>query len=90
MLVSGNTAVDVAGEASPLAAVAMADVPATSDVPAGVVNILTGSSAELLPWMFGHRDVDAVDLTVAPADIGASVIGEAGIQSAGSLRLVRA
>jgi acyl-CoA reductase-like NAD-dependent aldehyde dehydrogenase len=77
VLVSGNAAVVVAGESSPLAAVAMAEVFATSDVPAGVVNILTGSSAELLPWMLGHRDVDAVDLTGAPADIDASVIGEA-------------
>ena len=60
VLVGGNTAVVVAGEASPLAAVAMAEVLATSDVPAGVVNILTGSSTELLPWMLGHRDIDAV------------------------------
>ena len=76
-LVSGNTAVVVAGETSPLAAVAMAEVFATSDVPAGVVNVLTGSSDELLPWILGHRDINAVDLTGAPSDLDPTVIGEA-------------
>ncbi len=76
-LVSGNTAIVLAGQSSPLAAVAMAEVFATSDVPGGVVNILTGDSGELLPWLLGHRDVNAVDLTGAPQDLGPDVIAEA-------------
>ena len=59
-LVSGNTAIVLAGRTSPLAAIAMAEVLATSDIPGGVVNILTGDSTELLPWLLGHRDVNAV------------------------------
>ena len=76
-LVSGNTAIVLAGQSSPLAAVAMAEVFATSDVPGGVVNILTGDSGELLPWLLGHRDVNAVDLTGAPQDLTPDVIAEA-------------
>ena len=76
-LVSGNTAVVLTGETSPLTAVSMAEVVATSDVPAGVVNILTGATHDLLPWLLGHRDVNAVDLTGAPPDLEASVVAEA-------------
>ncbi|CAN5395765.1 aldehyde dehydrogenase family protein [soil metagenome] len=76
-LVSGNTAVVLTGEASPLTAVSMAEVVATSDVPGGVVNILTGPTHDLLPWLLGHRDVNAVDLTGAPPDLEASVVAEA-------------
>lgn len=77
VLVSGNTAVVLTGETSPLTACSMAEVLATSDVPAGVVNILTGATHDLLPWLLGHRDVNAVDLTGAPADLDASVVAEA-------------
>lgn len=76
-LVSGNTAIVLAGQTSPLAAVAMAEVFATSDVPGGVVNILTGDSTELLPWLLGHRDINAVDLTGAPSDLDPEVLAEA-------------
>ena len=76
-LVSGNTTIVLAGQTSPLSAVVMAEVFATSDVPGGVVNILTGDSDELLPWLLGHRDVNAVDLTGAPADLDASILDEA-------------
>ena len=76
-LVSGNTAVVLTGEASPLTACSMAEVVATSDVPGGVVNILTGAMGDMLPWLLGHRDVNAVDLTGAPDDLAASVIAEA-------------
>jgi acyl-CoA reductase-like NAD-dependent aldehyde dehydrogenase len=66
-IVSGNTAVVVASERSPLPAVTLAEVLATSDVPPGVVNVLTGSTAELAPWLAGHMDVNAIDVTgVAP------------------------
>jgi acyl-CoA reductase-like NAD-dependent aldehyde dehydrogenase len=62
-IVSGNTTVVLASEAQPLVAVTLAEALATSDVPAGVVNILTGRRAELVPWLAGHADVDTVDLT---------------------------
>jgi acyl-CoA reductase-like NAD-dependent aldehyde dehydrogenase len=62
-LVGGNAIVAVASEARPLAAVELAEVLATSDVPAGVVNILTGFRSELGPVLAGHMDVNAIDLT---------------------------
>ncbi len=61
-LVSGNTVVVVASESSPLPAISLAEVLATSDVPGGVVNILTGSPAEITPWLASHADVNALDL----------------------------
>ncbi len=69
VLTSGNTAVVVASQDRPLPAVGLAEVLATSDVPAGVVNILTGYTSELAPWLASHKDVNAIDLTgVAEAD----------------------
>jgi acyl-CoA reductase-like NAD-dependent aldehyde dehydrogenase len=64
-ILTGNTVVVVANEAAPLAAVSLAEVLATSDVPGGVVNILTGSPAEIAPWLAGHADVNAIDLAGA-------------------------
>jgi acyl-CoA reductase-like NAD-dependent aldehyde dehydrogenase len=61
VLVSGNVAVVVASESRPLAAVTLAEVLATSDVPGGVVNILTGHRHELVPVLAAHVDVDAID-----------------------------
>ncbi len=61
-LVAGNTVVVVASESSPLSAISLAEVLATSDVPGGVVNILTGSAAEIAPWLASHADVNALDL----------------------------
>jgi acyl-CoA reductase-like NAD-dependent aldehyde dehydrogenase len=61
VITSGNTAVVIASEKFPLTAITFAEVLATSDVPAGVVNILTGSSAELAPWAASHMDIDALD-----------------------------
>jgi acyl-CoA reductase-like NAD-dependent aldehyde dehydrogenase len=65
VLVSGNTSVVVASEALPLSAISLSEILATSDVPAGVVNVLTGSAAEIAPWLAGHADVNALDLTGA-------------------------
>ncbi len=62
VLVGGNTAVVLASERSPLAAVTLGEALATSDVPAGVVNLLTGRKAELAPWLAAHADVNALDL----------------------------
>ncbi len=68
VIATGNTAVVLASERRPLAAVTLAEVLATSDVPAGVVNVLTGFTAELAPVLAGHMDVNAIDLTgVEPA-----------------------
>lgn len=64
-IVAGNTVVVVAHERAPLPAISFAEVLATSDVPAGVVNILTGSPTELGPWLASHADVNALDLTGA-------------------------
>jgi acyl-CoA reductase-like NAD-dependent aldehyde dehydrogenase len=65
VIATGNVAVVVASEARPLAAITLAEVLATSDVPAGVVNVLTGRTAELAPVLAGHMDVNAIDLTGA-------------------------
>jgi acyl-CoA reductase-like NAD-dependent aldehyde dehydrogenase len=67
VVATGNTCVVVSSFARPLPAVALGEVLATSDVPGGVVNLLTGSAAELGPWLASHRDVDAIDLTGAAA-----------------------
>jgi acyl-CoA reductase-like NAD-dependent aldehyde dehydrogenase len=64
-LVGGNAVVAVASESRPLAAVELAEALATSDVPAGVVNILTGFRRELAPVLAAHMDVNAIDLTGA-------------------------
>jgi acyl-CoA reductase-like NAD-dependent aldehyde dehydrogenase len=64
-LVGGNTVVAVASETHPLAAIELAEALATSDVPGGAVNILTGLRDELAPWLAGHMDVNAIDLTGA-------------------------
>jgi len=64
-LVGGNTIVAVAAETHPVAAIELAEALATSDLPAGTVNILTGFREELAPWLAGHMDVNAIDLTGA-------------------------
>ena len=69
VIVSGNTTVVVASEKAPLPAVSLSEVLATSDVPAGVVNVLTGLTRELVPWLAGHMDVNAIDVTGVPDDL---------------------
>ncbi len=66
-LVAGNTVVVVANETAPLSAISLSEVLATSDVPGGVVNILTGSPAEIAPWLASHSDINALDLVGAGA-----------------------
>ncbi|TFD48842.1 aldehyde dehydrogenase family protein [Cryobacterium frigoriphilum] len=66
-LVAGNTVVVIAHETAPLTAISLGEVLATSDVPGGVVNILTGSPAEIAPWLASHADVNALDLLGAGA-----------------------
>jgi acyl-CoA reductase-like NAD-dependent aldehyde dehydrogenase len=68
-LVGGNAVVVAASESSPLAAIELAEVLATSDVPGGVVNVLTGRKAELAPVLAAHMDVNALDLAGADGDV---------------------
>ena len=63
VLVGGNTCVVVAAEGGPLPAITLSEVLATSDLPGGVVNMLTGSPGEIAPWLASHMDVNAIDLT---------------------------
>ena len=63
VIVGGNTCVVLASPTRPLPAVTLTEVLATSDLPGGVVNLLTGQTAELGPWLAGHMDVNAIDLT---------------------------
>jgi acyl-CoA reductase-like NAD-dependent aldehyde dehydrogenase len=65
-LVAGNAVIVIASETRPLAAVTLTEVLATSDVPGGVINVLTGLKAELVPVMAGHVDVDAIDVWGVP------------------------
>jgi acyl-CoA reductase-like NAD-dependent aldehyde dehydrogenase len=67
VIATGTTAVVVASEQRPLPAITLTEALATSDVPGGVVNILTGRTAELAPVLAGHFDVNAIDLTGAAA-----------------------
>jgi acyl-CoA reductase-like NAD-dependent aldehyde dehydrogenase len=67
-LTGGNAVVALASETQPLAAVELAEALATSDVPGGVVNLLTGRRAELAPWLASHMDVNAIDVGGADAD----------------------
>ncbi len=66
-VVSGNTVVVVANESYPLSAISLSEVLATSDVPGGVINVLTGSPAEIAPWLASHADVNGLDLAGAEA-----------------------
>jgi len=67
-LVGGNVVVAVASDQRPLAAIELAEAIATSDVPAGVVNLLTGFAAELGPWLASHMDVNALDIAGTDGD----------------------
>jgi acyl-CoA reductase-like NAD-dependent aldehyde dehydrogenase len=67
-IMAGNAAVALAGGPAALVTSTLGEVMATSDVPGGVVNLLTGEGAELLPWLADHEDVDLIDLTGAPED----------------------
>ena len=74
IIVSGNTAVVVSSFSEPLTAVILSEILATSDVPAGVVNLLTGDRAELGQWLAEHMDVDGLDLTgVDSAELAATL-----------------
>ncbi|MFD9723327.1 aldehyde dehydrogenase family protein [Streptomyces sp. NPDC059072] len=67
VIATGNTAVVIASEKSPLPALSLGEVLATSDLPGGVVNILSGKAAEMGPHLASHQDVNAIDLAGADA-----------------------
>jgi acyl-CoA reductase-like NAD-dependent aldehyde dehydrogenase len=72
-VVGGNAVVVLASESRPLPAVTLGEVLATSDVPPGVINILTGLRRELVPIIAAHMDVNALDIWGVPRDMRASV-----------------
>ncbi len=83
VIVSGNTCVVIASSKAPLCAMTFAEVLATSDLPAGVINILTGKKDELAPWMASHMDIDGMDIT------GISSKNEGELRRAGAENLKR-
>ena len=87
VIVSGNTAVVLASEARPVPAITLAESLATSDVPGGVVNIITARTAEVAPWLASHRDVNAIDLAGAAGADGV-VWGDLEREAAGNLKRV--
>jgi acyl-CoA reductase-like NAD-dependent aldehyde dehydrogenase len=85
-IVTGNTVVALASAARPLPAITLAEVLATSDLPGGVVNILTGDPAEIAPHLAAHGDVNALDLTGTDG----SLRTELGRAAAGTVKRVYA
>ena len=84
MLAGGNVAVVLASETRPLPAITLAEVLATSDVPGGVVNILTGYRKELVPVLAAHVDVDGLDGFGIPDDLRVAAEIAAADSSSGS------
>jgi len=85
IIVTGNTCVAVASQHRPLPAITLAEVLATSDLPAGVLNILTGDPTEIGPWLAAHSDVNALDLTGVPDDANSTQLQ---VAAAGSVKRV--
>ena len=72
-IVGGNTVVAITSEKQPLASITFGEVFETSDVPAGVINLLSGIKSELVPWMAAHMDVNAIDTTGVDGEAIATV-----------------
>lgn len=89
IILTGNTVVVIADETAPLSAISLAEVLATSDVPGGVVNTLTGSPAEIMPWLAAHADVNALDLAGAGGLDGSSGASWVDLQLAAAETLTR-
>jgi len=83
IIVGGNTVIVLASTKAPLSAMSFAEVIATSDVPAGVINILTGKKDEIAPWMASHMDIDGLDISGLPTK------GHGAIRIAGAENLKR-
>jgi len=72
-IVGGNAAVAITSESRPLAAITLGEIFENSDVPAGVINLISGLKSELVPWLASHMDVNAIDVTGVGADALPSV-----------------
>ena len=72
-LVGGNTVVAITSESKPLAAITMGEVFETSDIPGGVINLISGLKSELVPWLAAHMDVNAIDATGVTEEMFAAV-----------------
>ena len=86
IITTGNATIVMPSPSAPIPAITLAECLATSDVPAGVVNILTGAPAEVMPWLAEHADVNALDLT---GIVDESVAAELERQAAGTVKRVR-
>ena len=86
IMVSGNAVIVIASTERPIPAITLTEVLATSDVPGGVVNVLTGEPAEMMPWLASHADVNAVDLTGIS---DSALAAELEIAAAGTVKRVR-
>jgi acyl-CoA reductase-like NAD-dependent aldehyde dehydrogenase len=85
-IVSGNAIVAIASMPRPIPAITLTEVLATSDVPGGVVNVLTGDAVEMMPWLATHADVNAIDLTgIEDSEFATSLLRDA----AGTVKRVR-
>ena len=80
VLVSGNSAVVLASSTAPLSAISFAEVLATSDLPNGVLNILSGQQNELAPWFASHMDIDGLDISGLP-EVDRAAVKEAGVEN---------
>ena len=90
VLASGSTCVLLASQARPVPAITLSEVFATSDLPGGVANVLTGSTAEVAPWLASHEGVDALDLAgAAPLPGSASTVDWGELEAAASPTLTR-
>ena len=86
IIVSGNAVIVLPSPAHPIPAITLAECLATSDVPGGVVNILIGAPAEVMPWLAEHADVNALDLSGVVDD---SVAADLAALAAGTVKRVR-
>ncbi|MFA5919383.1 MAG: aldehyde dehydrogenase family protein [Candidatus Nanopelagicaceae bacterium] len=87
VIVSGNTAIALASTRAPLAAITFAEVLATSDLPGGVCNILTGKKEELAPWFASHMDIDALDIS---GIVDPSLVADIKVAGAQNLKRIHA
>jgi acyl-CoA reductase-like NAD-dependent aldehyde dehydrogenase len=86
IIVTGNAVIAMPSPSAPIPAITLAECLATSDVPGGVVNLLTGAPAEVMPWLAEHADVNALDLT---GIVDEAVAAELERQAAGTVKRVR-
>ncbi len=89
VLVPGNTCVVLASQTRPLPAVTLTEVLATSDLPGGVVNLLTGVTSEVAGWLASHEDVNALDLSGAAGLPGAASLDWGALEAAAASTLTR-